>query len=621
MRRLRQKFLENPILHEEAKGKEKERYYQRAASGKIKTIETMSGHDIDTSYEKKKTIKALEEENRKTKTRLEKYKKRLSSLKRKKRKLKMKAQERRFTDSWKVEINLLKLKYTKKCCLEVLSANKYSTTVRNVTKSEKGYEKLNVEEIHWHFRESACGKDVPDGVRAALKRTADGLVAHQIDIPDCDMLVPLLQQHFNGIAVKQGQEPLITSIEKYIPKYIPVFKVTKKIHEVVFKKGSHSLQSSAVVKTVIIEDLNTRRSTVHLIQEQNMNYKIRPNHNDYLIVKVTGTKSVRNYIANVTECISEEEVRVRFMTRCAQTAAKMISEEQEFIISSSDIVHVMNQPEVAAGGSWSSAMVLHLASVAAVASETCRWRVVSQLSEIGSMINTENCCTIRVQNWTGDRDEVHFEPPKLAVRNLDSRSAAINHEISLVQHFYIGTKIRLDPGTELGSFVLGSMKTLVLPGISQLKTTTPHSMLKEDWSNYEEKIGVQDEQLFVIDGGRRGAPGMLVVCPRHPESKDASGFSAAPPCSTCNTCICSKDYVAARPRSRSEGAIRATLTRTPSASSLLRARHLECERTKRCVIEHGQELLLTDRRITRAAIMPYRGRVAPVLERFNVLGW
>ncbi|KAJ8870458.1 hypothetical protein PR048_029480 [Dryococelus australis] len=32
------------------------------------------------------------------------------------------------------------------------------------------------------------------------------------------------------------------------------------------------------------------------------------------------------------------------------------------------------------------------------------------------------------------------------------------------------------------------------------------------------------------------------------------------------------DYVAARPRSRSEGAIRATLTRTPSASSLLRAR-------------------------------------------------
>ncbi|KAJ8887999.1 hypothetical protein PR048_007484 [Dryococelus australis] len=35
-----------------------------------------------------------------------------------------------------------------------------------------------------------------------------------------------------------------------------------------------------------------------------------------------------------------------------------------------------------------------------------------------------------------------------------------NHEISLVQHFYIGTKIKLDPGSELGSFDLGPRKML-----------------------------------------------------------------------------------------------------------------------------------------------------------------
>ncbi|KAJ8869033.1 hypothetical protein PR048_030584 [Dryococelus australis] len=106
-------------------------------------------------------------------------------------------------------------------------------------------------------------------------------------------------------------------------------------------------------------------------------------------------------------------------------------------------------------------------------------------SEIISKIDTENCCTIRVQSSTGDRDEVHFELLKLAVRNLDPRSAAIvdkcisithfgtkidesdmqNHEISLVQHFYIGTKITLDHGLELGSFDLGSGKMLVQPGI------------------------------------------------------------------------------------------------------------------------------------------------------------
>ncbi|KAJ8889191.1 hypothetical protein PR048_008688 [Dryococelus australis] len=110
-------------------------------------------------------------------------------------------------------------------------------------------------------------------------------------------------------------------------------------------------------------------------------------------------------------------------------------------------------------------------------------------SELVSKIDTENCCAILVQNWTGDRDEVHFETLKLAVRNLDPRSTAIvdkckpiekfvaykilishfgtkiddwkfqNHEISLMQHFYIG-KIKLDPGSELGSFDIGSGKML-----------------------------------------------------------------------------------------------------------------------------------------------------------------
>ncbi|KAJ8868947.1 hypothetical protein PR048_030488 [Dryococelus australis] len=52
-------------------------------------------------------------------------------------------------------------------------------------------------------------------------------------------------------------------------------------------------------------------------------------------------------------------------------------------------------------------------------------------SEIGSKVDTENFCTIRVQSWTGDRNEVYFELPKLAVPNLDLRSAAIVNKCSL----------------------------------------------------------------------------------------------------------------------------------------------------------------------------------------------
>ncbi|KAJ8897576.1 hypothetical protein PR048_002925 [Dryococelus australis] len=47
-----------------------------------------------------------------------------------------------------------------------------------------------------------------------------------------------------------------------------------------------------------------------------------------------------------------------------------------------------------------------------------------------------------------------------------------NNVISLVQHFYIGTKIKLDPGSELGSFDLGSGKMFVQPGISHLTKRT-----------------------------------------------------------------------------------------------------------------------------------------------------
>ncbi|KAJ8876291.1 hypothetical protein PR048_024201 [Dryococelus australis] len=140
------------------------------------------------------------------------------------------------------------------------------------------------------------------------------------------------------------------------------------------------------------------------------------------------------------------------------------------------------------------------------------------------MIGTENYCTIRVPSWTGDRDVVHLASPKLAAPKLYPRSAATvdkcslkiqieqielrsiysekyayfhdviyyepiakfvsyllsishfgtkldeskiqNHEISLMQHFYIGTKIKLYPGLELGSFDFGSRKMLVQPGIS-----------------------------------------------------------------------------------------------------------------------------------------------------------
>ncbi|KAJ8868993.1 hypothetical protein PR048_030539 [Dryococelus australis] len=72
-------------------------------------------------------------------------------------------------------------------------------------------------------------------------------------------------------------------------------------------------------------------------------------------------------------------------------------------------------------------------------------------------------------------DVIHYEPIAKFSRT-ESRSLTFeprpdesdiqNHEISLVQHFYIGTKIKPDPGSELGSLDFGSGKMLARPGIS-----------------------------------------------------------------------------------------------------------------------------------------------------------
>ncbi|KAJ8888739.1 hypothetical protein PR048_008231 [Dryococelus australis] len=81
-----------------------------------------------------------------------------------------------------------------------------------------------------------------------------------------------------------------------------------------------------------------------------------------------------------------------------------------------------------------------------------------------------------VDKCTYFHDVIYYEPIAKFVSLLISishfgtkidESEIQNYEISLVQHFYIGTEIKLDHGSELGSFDLGSGKMLVQPGISR----------------------------------------------------------------------------------------------------------------------------------------------------------
>ncbi|KAJ8876987.1 hypothetical protein PR048_021439 [Dryococelus australis] len=72
---------------------------------------------------------------------------------------------------------------------------------------------------------------------------------------------------------------------------------------------------------------------------------------------------------------------------------------------------------------------------------------------------------------------------KVLITHFESRS---NHDMSLVQHFYIGTKIKLDPGSELGSFDFVSGKMLEQTYISNTQHADKileHSYFRKNWSS------------------------------------------------------------------------------------------------------------------------------------------
>ncbi|KAJ8869169.1 hypothetical protein PR048_030739 [Dryococelus australis] len=206
-----------------------------------------------------------------------------------------------------------------------------------------------------------------------------------------------------------------------------------------------------------------------------------------------------------------------------------------------------------------------------------------------------------------------------------------NRETPLVQHLYIGTKIKLDPGSKLRSFDLESGKMFLQPGLfwdlhtwitRQTLPSHGDAPVSSDWVRFPSgslpdiRTWESYRTMPLVGGFSRGSPAPSRSCiparlPAHftlpSYSLDTSMLRAAQIaplrfqrplhvvtfktwnyfpsvavhllCALCQLACESRvgwtTVGTPRPKSRSEGAIRSTLTRTPSASSLLRARHVK----------------------------------------------
>ncbi|KAJ8866780.1 hypothetical protein PR048_032641 [Dryococelus australis] len=102
-----------------------------------------------------------------------------------------------------------------------------------------------------------------------------------------------------------------------------------------------------------------------------------------------------------------------------------------------------------------------------------------------------------------------------------------NYAISLAQHFYIGTKIKLNPGSELGSFDLGSGKMLVQPGTSdppKIGRSSVEAVVDEgEGSDLQRGRPRRDQLKSVAQGGKEPDISYLIASGRAGVAKRYTG--------------------------------------------------------------------------------------------------
>lgn len=223
---------------------------------------------------------------------------------------------------------------------------------------------FNVDEIHWHYSESSHGKGAPDGVGAVIKRTADNLVAQQIDIPNCETLVSVLQQHCKSITVKKIEEISVNNVEKNIPKYISPFPGTMKIHEVVFKRGETNIEARSLtclscksdkcahyhLGMIKLEKMPKDKLSYYDVysdseSEEEIENLRKPKRSDYVVVQFIGKKSIKHYIGLIMSENNSEECTIKFMRKSSGKNKFIFPTVEDIaVVEITDVVHILKQP-------------------------------------------------------------------------------------------------------------------------------------------------------------------------------------------------------------------------------------------------------------------------------------
>lgn len=99
----------------------------------------------------------------------------------------------------------------------------------------------SLRKVIWNYSEKGHGKGAPDGVGGTLKRTADKMVAHGLDIPDTKTFLAYLKTNVSGIILEEVAESAILEKDMLIPQDIKEFQGTMKVHQVIWSANTKNV--------------------------------------------------------------------------------------------------------------------------------------------------------------------------------------------------------------------------------------------------------------------------------------------------------------------------------------------------------------------------------------------
>ncbi|KAL0829678.1 hypothetical protein ABMA28_003184 [Loxostege sticticalis] len=121
------------------------------------------------------------------------------------------------------------------------TCSQYRNKTINYIITKLHWDLKNLKCVTWNYTEAGHGKGAPDGVGAALKRTADQIVRYGKDIPDVNTFAAEMKKAVKNVLLEYVSEYEIYEKEYFMPTtLLKPFKGMMQVHQIIWNKNNEN---------------------------------------------------------------------------------------------------------------------------------------------------------------------------------------------------------------------------------------------------------------------------------------------------------------------------------------------------------------------------------------------